>query len=179
MPEMKFYLYIHHRVIRLAWFLRYLSKGFHVLHVILFLTANNDFVLCAIFDSQIHVEKHIRIKSSNYLFSIFHFYPDCCVKIIYNIRFSISKQYILGMGYLFLTSGNLFSLLIFVWEFIQIYVSNSYCNYLEKYPVLSREEYFYLYVDLLFHFTFHINKGTNYLLMFEFCTFILYFPCVS
>ena len=136
MPEMKFYLYIHHRVIRLAWFLRYLSKGFHVVHVILFLTANNDFVLCAIFDSQIHVEKHIRIKSSNYLFSIFHFYPDCCVKIIYNIRFSISKQYKLGMGYLFLTSGNLFSLLIFVWEFIQIYVSNSYCNYLEKYLVL-------------------------------------------
>ena len=80
--------------------------------------------------------KHIRIKNSNYLFSIFHFYPDCCVKIIYNIRFSISKQYKLGMGYLFLTSGNLFSLLIFVWEFIQIYVSNSYCNYLETYVVL-------------------------------------------
>ena len=92
------------------------------------------------------------------------------MKIIYNIRFSISKQYKLGMGYLFLTSGNLFSLLIFVREFIQIYVSNSYCNYLEKYLV-SREECFYLYVDLLFHFTFHINKGTNYLLMFEFCIF--------
>ena len=137
MPEMKFYLYIHHRVIRLTWFLRYLSKGFHVVHVILFLTANNDFVLCAIFDSQIHVEKHIRIKSSNYLFSIFHFYPDCCVKIIYNIRFSISKQYKLGMGYLFLTSGNLFSLLIFVRKFIQIYVSNSYCNHLEKYIIIS------------------------------------------
>ena len=144
MPEMKFYLYIHHRVIRLAWFLRYLSKGFHVVHVILFLTANNDFVLCAIFDSQIHVEKHIRIKSSNYLFSIFHFYPDCCVKIIYNIRFSISKQYKLGMGYLFLTSGNLFSLLIFVWKFIQIYVSNSYCNYLEKYLVLMATALFLL-----------------------------------
>ena len=144
MPEMKFYLYIHHRVIRLAWFLRYLSKGFHVVHVIVFLTANNDFVLCAIFDSQIHVEKHIRIKSSNYLFSFFHFYPDCCVKIIYNIRFSISKQYKLGMGYLFLTSGNLFSLLIFVWEFIQIYVSNSYCNYLEKYLVLMAIELFLL-----------------------------------
>ena len=144
MPKMKFYLYIHHRVIRLAWFLRYLSKGFHVVHVILFLTANNDFVLCAIFDSQIHVEKHIRIKSSNYLFSIFHFYPDCCVKIIYNIRFSISKQYKLGMGYLFLTSGNLFSLLIFVWEFIQIYVSNSYCNYLETYLVLISKRIFLL-----------------------------------
>ena len=46
----------------------------------------------------------------------------------------------------------------------------------KKYLVLSREKHFYLYVDLLFHFTFHINKGTNYLLMFEFCTFILYFP---
>ena len=109
----------------------------------------------------------------------FSFYPDCCVKIIYNIRFSISKQYKLGMGYLFLTSGNLFSLLIFVRKFIQIYVSNSYCNHLEKYIVLYRKEYFYLYVDLLFHFTFHINKGTNYLLMFELCTFISYFPCVS
>ena len=158
MPEMKFYLYIHHRVIRLAWFLRYLSKGFHVVHVILFLTANNDFVLCAIFDSQIHVEKHIRIKSSNYLFSIFHFYPDCCVKIIYNIRFSISKQYKLGMGYLFLTSGNLFSLLIFVWEFIQIYVSNSYCIYLEKYFVLMAiaylEKNIFTYM-LIYYFILH------------------------
>ena len=66
----------------------------------------------------------------------FSFYPDCCVKIIYNIRFSISKQYKLGMGYLFLTSGNLFSLLIFVREFIERYFSNSYCNYLETYVVL-------------------------------------------
>ena len=153
---MKFYLYIHHRVIRLAWFLRYLSKGFHVVHVILFLTANNDFVLCAIFDSQIHVEKHIRIKSSNYLFSIFHFYPDCCVKIIYNIRFSISKQYKLGMGYLFLTSGNLFSLLIFVWEFIQICVSNIYCNYSEKYlvPMANLEKNIFTYM-LIYYFILH------------------------